>query len=98
MGDPDSGWDRFRFHTVKNIGRGTAINVIVGHEQEFKAGEKPTHFVYSERISILAPNESNEIDGHIDEWHCRHCNRWGDRYLHRSRRARSFSRGSCMSL
>ena len=51
------------FETIKNVGRGSALHVIIncGHIVD----NKPTAVLSTTRLSILAPNEDKQMNGEI---------------------------------
>jgi hypothetical protein len=65
-GSGDSSHEVVTFKTIRNIGRGPAIHVIVFSEVDFT---KPlTALMERKRVPILAPNETMTIDGRVILW------------------------------
>jgi len=54
------------FQTIKNVGRGAALHVILDSHQQ--AAERPTAILSTTRLAILASNEASEVNGEILIW------------------------------
>lgn len=59
---PDTKRDTVSFRTIKNVGRGTALQVVVNADFDTK---KPTHVMNTCSLPTLAPDETFEVQQNI---------------------------------
>jgi hypothetical protein len=57
----DGSEEILRFAGIKNVGRGTALHVVVSGSRT--VDNRPVFVTSTQRIAILAPNEAKPIDG-----------------------------------
>jgi len=63
-GNPQDAFEVLSIQTVRNVGRGVALNIIIwGLHQEKE--KRPTAVLATKRIPTLAPNETQEVNAEI---------------------------------
>lgn len=66
-GNDEDAYEVISFRTIRNVGRGVALNVILNSFPE-KLDRFPAVMLSTLRVPILAANESEEINGGIAVW------------------------------
>jgi hypothetical protein len=67
-GQGDTAHEVITFQTIKNVGRGAALNVDVSAPDVVTGGRPPTYFLSNIRVPIIAPNEESAANGAILVW------------------------------
>lgn len=65
-GEGESAHEVISFKTVRNVGRGAALNVFVNASRI--KDNRPEAFLATIRVPILAVNEENDVNGEITVW------------------------------
>lgn len=65
-GNPEAAHEVITFKTIRNVGRGAAFHVMLNSFST--VDNRPTYFMGSTRLPILAPNETIEVNGEIVLW------------------------------
>jgi hypothetical protein len=64
----DSAFDVISVQSIRNVGRGPALNVVVNASPKNCHTDRPTASLSTRNLPILAANESEEINGEIFLW------------------------------
>ena len=66
QGQGDAAHEVIAFQTIRNVGRGAALHLFLNAAE--MAGNRPTAIMSMERLPILAPGETHDINGEITVW------------------------------